>query len=98
MPHENGRKGKAGVAVYLFQTHGARPEFSNDSPEFVEERFQPCWQIVDLAAWQSDDASFDQLDSIGLALDHAVAGQVQARVNSDDARRRSRSRRHHYRV
>ncbi len=73
------------MAVYLFQAHGARPEFSDDSLEFMEEGFQPGGQIVALAAWQANHAGFDQLDPIGPVFDHAVAGQIEARINADDA-------------
>ncbi|GEM_PF-3926182 len=78
--------GKAAVAEDLLQREGVRMELGEDFGKAVVEEGEPARQ-GEIRRTGPDDARLHQRDGFALLDEEAVAGDVEAGVDAEDAQR-----------
>jgi hypothetical protein len=85
MAHQDGSPRISRVTVYLLQAHRLRVKFLHQSLKLAEQRLKTLSQVLTGVSRRTNHPGFEKAYTIVPAFDHAVAGDVKTRVDSNDA-------------
>ena len=94
VPHQNRGAREGSVRINLLKAERLRLEFSDDFLDAVEKSFQAHGQPVAGFASRPNDARFHQPHVAVPAINDAIAGGIEAGVNSQYARGHAERVRH----